>query len=36
MHAAHDVTREWRDNEIQKVVNNRAGLSVQARNRARK
>ncbi|MFN1266803.1 hypothetical protein [Pseudomonas lundensis] len=36
MHAAHEATREWRDNEIQKVVNNRAGLSVQARSRASK
>ncbi|MDD1968838.1 hypothetical protein NPS29_26240 [Pseudomonas putida] len=36
IHAAHEVTREWHDNEIQRVINNRAGLSTQARNRAGK
>ncbi|NWC11639.1 hypothetical protein HX776_22885 [Pseudomonas agarici] len=33
VHATHEATREWRDNEIQRVANNRAGLTAPARNR---
>lgn len=30
-HAAHQVTREWRDNEISQVVNDRAGAEASSR-----
>ncbi|MGV8916747.1 MAG: hypothetical protein ACOH2R_02925 [Pseudomonas sp.] len=33
MHAEHQITNEWQDNQIQKVVNNRAGLNAQQRNK---
>lgn len=32
-HSAHQVTREWRDSDIDKVVDNRAGFEGPARNR---
>lgn len=34
-HAAHDVTREWLDNQISRVVNDRAGLIDPSQRRAR-
>lgn len=33
MHATHQVTREWRDSDIERVVDNRAGVSGTARDR---
>lgn len=33
MHAAHEVTREWGDAAIDKVVDNRAGLVDEGRKR---
>ncbi|MGV8916745.1 MAG: hypothetical protein ACOH2R_02915 [Pseudomonas sp.] len=36
MHAAHELTQEWTDNQIERVVNNRAGLDSQVRNKSGK
>lgn len=33
MHATHQVTREWRDSEIEKVVDNRAGVEGSSRDK---
>ncbi|PKO36089.1 MAG: hypothetical protein CVU33_20240 [Betaproteobacteria bacterium HGW-Betaproteobacteria-6] len=33
MHATHQATREWRDSDIEKVVDNRAGFKDAARDR---
>lgn len=35
MHATHQVTHEWGDNQIERVVNDRAGLSAADRGRGR-
>jgi len=35
MHASHDITREWGDNQISQIVNDRAGLTDTAKRRAR-
>lgn len=36
MHATHQLTHEWRDRDIEKVVDNRAGLAGTARDKRKK